>query len=609
MPGLSFRHNFKSNSGLIEKERERIITSLLHADDYIQTNLISTNFCWTLFTGHSKYPLKVIKNSNFEVFIEGLVYNKNDIELEVCLNKLYENLNRPDRINYLNKWIKDIDGDFIILVNDKLGKKYFILNDILGRLPCYFYSDEKLVLFSREIKFLFKQLQNKEIDKYSIAEYLLLAQPLGSGTFFKNIQYLPPASIIEIDLNEEKTTLEKVYDFDLEEKEHSNKGIRIITDNLTDLFLEATKIRSRNGYKNLLSLSGGFDSRALLGSLHLTKMKFEAVTFVGYNKTSEKDYLIAELLAKSLSVPWHLIKIKNPTGIDLLNLLKFKDGSNNLWQSFLLVYCQAVINTFGRDVFFFTGLGGNITFPNNTPTINLKDVSSLVKYIISNKYFFTLKNISRILHLKEQDIFDHLYQHFISYPEKNVNIKYHRYITVERGGRWTFETEDKNRFYFWPVAPLYAFPFYNYAMNIPDNLKSHYQLYTEFLSRINPISLKYKHALLGVPLKKGNLGYQSLVLFKDKVYPKLPSVIKRRIRMRLNKLVSLNIREESNINKLLNDTFLNRDVEKIFDKYAVFNLGSLNKVEYYILLTLLTSIEYFYENSSSLNNYLLEEFD
>jgi asparagine synthase (glutamine-hydrolysing) len=60
-----------------------------------------------------------------------------------------------------------------------------------------------------------------------------------------------------------------------------------------------------------------------------------------------------------------------------------------------------------------------------------------------------------------------------------------------------FEGEDRNRFYFWSVAPFYALPFFRYAMSCPSRDKRDLRLYSAFLRELAPRLLDIPNATMG----------------------------------------------------------------------------------------------------------------
>ena len=42
----------------------------------------------------------------------------------------------------VDKWLSTTDGEFVIYALNKKSDEFVVINDILGRLPVYYYSDD-----------------------------------------------------------------------------------------------------------------------------------------------------------------------------------------------------------------------------------------------------------------------------------------------------------------------------------------------------------------------------------------------------------------------------------------------------------------------------------
>ena len=62
-----------------------------------------------------------------------------------------ENIKRKEISTEVDKWLARTDGEFIIYALNKKDKEFVVINDILGRLPLYYYYDDAKVIISREL--------------------------------------------------------------------------------------------------------------------------------------------------------------------------------------------------------------------------------------------------------------------------------------------------------------------------------------------------------------------------------------------------------------------------------------------------------------------------
>ena len=608
MPGLNLLINFEQKISLKNTTSEKL-SSLDPLCLEINDPFGNVKNLKAVFTAYEGYPYTIFDLGNIKIFLEGKIYNFVEKKLVDFFEELISLLEFADYHSRISTLIENFDGDFIIYLYDKANNLFFVINDPLGRLPLYIFTSSTKTIISRNYGFLVEQISFLEINKYAIAEDLLFGYPLGEKTFVKNVRRVKHGSIICCNLSSEKIKIHQYIDFNFSHKIHTNKNLNEITDNLVQLFVEGTKNRLSINYQNILSLSGGLDSRSVLTAINLLNAKFRATTYIGYSKTADNDSVVARGLADQLNFQWDLIQLQNPEGLELNELLNYKYGLNTLGVSFLLLFLKELQHKFGNKLHYFTGDGGDKAFPDHRPALDLKnDVSLLVKYLVSNKYYFSIKKISNILSIAEKDLFEHLYSFFSEYPEQSVEYKFQRFIIVERGIKWCFEGEDRNRFYFWSVAPMYNYQFFEYIMNVNDNLKANHFLYYDFINKLNPEALKLNNALWGVPIDPGNLKFKYFLFAKDRVYPRLPASVKRILRMKLNKQKLFKISDDKIIEEIFNDIFESSEVNKIFNADAVKNLSPMSRTELYLLLTKVASVELLMDRKTSLANFLKNEF-
>ena len=179
---------------------------------------------------------------------------------------------------------------------------------------------------------------------------------------------------------------------------------------------------------------------------------------------------------------------------------------------------------------------------------------------------------------------------------------------MERGIKWLFEGEDRNRFFFWSVAPYYGQFVFNYAMNVSDNLKSGHKLYNNFLANLSPELLKIKNALWNVPADSSDIRFRTFNFMKDTVYPKLPGAVKRRLRMMITKTAKIDLTNHKQMNELVEKLSNNKIISNYFSVNELKKTKVMNKTEFYLLLTILLAIDDIEPSESILDSYYEQEF-
>ena len=158
-----------------------------------------------------------------------------------------------------------------------------------------------------------------------------------------------------------------------------------------------------------------------------------------------------------------------------------KTGLNYLSMSFIIQFLDKLRSTYGSGMTYITGDGGDKLLVDLRPKKSLRSLSDLVQYIVSRHQRFSLEDVSRMTGIPECDIIHGISKHVGSYPEPDWDSKYVHFVIFERGRRWLFEGEDRNRNFFWHLAPFYGIQFFRYAMNCPDEQKANHRLYKELL--------------------------------------------------------------------------------------------------------------------------------
>ena len=609
MPGISFIYD---NKRRLDKQSTRInsaISALCHNENFHKSDLIKQDNLYVGITKYSEYPFKEIHENKTTIFIEGKIYNKSFVEVKNSLSEIAKSLEfENEYLNKIKNWISETDGDYLIFIMNASSNKLVIFNDFLGRLPFYYAHLNERIIVSREIRFLSKLADERTYDITAIAESLLFGYPLGENTFIKNFIRVPPATLLEINLSSGEFNKLTLCDFNFGIKNNPGKDLIEYADILEELLTDSCTGRMDKSAKNILSLSGGLDSRAIATTLKNTGAEFSAATYIGYKEFAKKDAIGAEKVAKKLGLDWSLIKVATPKGGDIYELIRTKNGLNTLSSAFLLSFYKQMSRKFGADMIYITGDGGDKVFPDHRPSQHIKNVNELLEYLISNKHFFTPEKIERLSGVNKHDLYDKIITLLQSYPEESMAYKYQRFIMMERGVKWLFEAEDRNRFYFWSVAPFYSLGFFNYAMNIPDEIKKGHKLYYKFLENLSPEILQIKNALWNVPINPNDIRFRAFNIMKDKIYPLLSSGIKRRLRMMINKTALLNLNSINHMNELIESLLENKILMEIFSASEIKKEKIMSKAEFYNLLTVLLSIDEIENSENILHRYSDIEF-
>ena len=484
---------------------------------------------WCLgYWKYETYPITSFETPEFLIYMEGRLYGLNDSRLEPELLHLAHCATSPgNQTTCLADWLRATDGDFLIFIFQKKTKSVIFINDLFARLPVYYYGDGRTFALSRDIAYVRQNSPEPRLDPMSLTQYLVFGFPFGQRTLFEGIYSLPPASLITIDPQHSGAAIHSLVQHNLEDLQPPSGSIHDNAGNLVDLFRVACVNRATGTGKNIVSLSGGLDSRAVAACLEQKNLPVAAATFLDHQASNITDFHTAKQVAAHLNLPWHTFHLSPPRDQEIQTLLRLKQGANNLEMSFILTFLGGLLRTFGGNLTYFTGDGGGDTLGESRPYRRLSSPDSLWRYLIERYQVFPLHQAASLTGVAPSDFVGILADLLESYPERTMIRKYQHFFCLEVAVKQYNEGEDRNRQYFWSVSPFYAPRFFDYALSCPDDQKFALRLYREFLGILSPDLEKLPYANWGASL--GSLKFAILHAAKNlsRMRPQLTRSIKR----------------------------------------------------------------------------------
>ena len=487
MPGI----NICISSNSIDKSNrakfDKIQENMLHFQSYSKRLILNKDHILIGLTAYECYPIETFEDDNFVITIEGIIYNKENSYIRKLLFEMAAKLSKDEKnsSNKLKKFLINSDGEFIIIIYEKINNRLFFINDLMGRLPVYYHKSDNSLFISREIKFIIPFLTSITINKSALMEYLLYGFPFAKNTLIHGINILRPATIIKYDSLNGDFSEKTICDINLDKTGRiANKESEI--DELKKIFLDGLndRIQKVNDRKPIISLSGGLDSRATLAGLTSLKVKPEAITTVE-NESNEDSY--AKSLAKEFKINITPINVENKLDIENYKRIVFlKDGLNSTGLTIMLDTLDQMMSKYGNDVIMYTGLFGGELLRFVPLKIKFNSINKLTKYLltIGEGYKYSTNKVMKMLDIRYEDIFNHLQEHLSDFNERNIDKKYVRF-RLEYYQRWTNEGEDRNRFFFWTITPFYTNSIFDYAMSMKENSKNHL-FFRNFLFALDP---------------------------------------------------------------------------------------------------------------------------
>lgn len=159
--------------------------------------------------------------------------------------------------------LKELNGQFAFAIWDSNNRTLFLARDRVGILPLYYTIQNQRLYFASEIKAIFANKEiHRTLDSESLDQVFTFWTTLPGKTVFNNIKELPPAHYMLISPNEIK--YDKYWDLNFaNNKETVNRLSADLVNEISELMMDAVRIRLRADVPVGTYLSGGIDSSAL----------------------------------------------------------------------------------------------------------------------------------------------------------------------------------------------------------------------------------------------------------------------------------------------------------------------------------------------------------
>ncbi|AQL44654.1 hypothetical protein BV210_17975 (plasmid) [Halorientalis sp. IM1011] len=471
-------------------------------------------------TGYDGYPVRTVETEHGCVVLEGYLYDVDDADAHLA--DVAEWVATDDR-TALRSWVRDRDGDFLVVVVDETEETATVVPDALGRLPLYHAEIDGATVVSRELKLIRELAEIRDepvgVDDLAVAQSLLFGYRLGTGTLFDSVDRLPPAATLSVGEDREVSRLFR-HDFGATVYDHRSPDENAAQ--LADLFETACENRTALPGGTVLALSGGLDSRAVAGAFEATGVDFTAATFDRPDGSASDEVRAAASVADALDVDWQQY-VAHDTDEHRETLLELKQGMNYLRLSFLVDFLERLDPPRGAAT-YVTGDGGDKVFRDMRPSRSFADRGEMVDYAIAANSIFDASEAAAIAGVPEERLRASVRDRFEQYPESDHRDAYVHFLVRERGMNWLYQGEDRNRYYYWSVSPFYSQSFFRAAMQCPPDQKGP-EFYQRFLRQFAPELVDIEYVNFGASITSAEYRVKRFVYDTLSRYPSLQDAV------------------------------------------------------------------------------------
>lgn len=286
---------FVDENGAKPRLLEEMFSSILHEKSNRVEKYINDNIAVALV--HPKVGNQIAFNEDrgLCVLFDGEIFdygNKTESQAGFCLRS-YEEKGED--------FVKELNGQFIIVIIDMQRNKFLIFNDRMGTKPFYYYKGGGKLLFGSEIKAILQDKSLKrEVNDGAVADFFAFGKVWGNKTLIKGIFVIPQASIIKMEKN--RFRIRKYWDMDFKEDYTDSREYYI--EKLVESLGKA--IERRFSKDCHFTLSGGLDTRLILS---LAGKRHRQLRVFSIGDDSHDEIKIAKRVAEKIGALHSIITI------------------------------------------------------------------------------------------------------------------------------------------------------------------------------------------------------------------------------------------------------------------------------------------------------------
>ena len=388
------------------------------------------------------------------------------------------------------------DGAFCLAHYSAARRSLTIANDRYGFVPLYYYADASGFWFASEVKAILKVIEHHAPDWEAYADFFYVGHMLGRKTLFKNVHCLGSGQIVAY---RNGALDERTYD-DFT-RTAPLRPEQVSTGELAARFVDAVRKRLRSDRPNALLLSGGFDSRLILGALLALGTRPKIVALEHATERRGADGKLALIMANHLGLESDFRRTQRDYYLSkaCLDAFYIVDGMVPTWELFIGEIYQELRADLGMvwdGMALDVALGGSHQYAGGLA----KNVEIFIEKRAERR-----KLLRRILkpsyfRLLDDSFLRRLRAAIDSIPASENRF---RYFLLQNRTRRRIAINPYQLFAakIRPITPAADRHFFDYVLGIPASLTLDHQLYAKLLK-------DHFAALTNIPAISGGFFYQ-----------------------------------------------------------------------------------------------------
>lgn len=425
-------------------------------DIYVDDHIVASRVHKSII-GDKKSP---IQHEEVLCWTDGEAYNLEQFKDEkqegfLNLSSLLINLYLSGK---LQTDLSKVNGYFSAVLYDLKSKEILLLSDRHGLKFLYYYFDGENFAWSSEIKaFLKLPFFTDDIDLPSLNCFVDLGYIVGNGTWFKNVSLQRPATIVKFNI-QQKVLREQCY-WSWGNINASSISFDKSKSELANQFVKAVKRRYNAEDPIVVPLSGGLDSRSILGVLN-----GQQVPTYTFGTAGSEDVVIAKQVAKRQNVDHKFFELSKEN--------YFLGKISGIWKSDGLFNMKHMhYSPFHHDIsqlgsILLNGfLGGEIMAANYVvPGHNNKRIDEKTAFALYGEHC-------------ELDDYSNSY-----YDGQHMDV----YQLNNRGRRWVVPSTVESSSLVEHRKPFFDYELIDFAYSLPDEYRENSAIYNAMILEAMP---------------------------------------------------------------------------------------------------------------------------
>lgn len=403
--------------------------------------------------------------------IEGVIFNS------VELNQKYNSESFQKTVIHMynsrgEEFFKEFRGSFSGLIFDKIKEELLVFTDHIGSKQIFYSLSSKGLLFSSTLNDIIATLK-KGMIPYSLnisSAYALLSMGFFTGkhTILNEVEKLIPGHYLKYD--GKNLSLHQYYK--LNNKPDMNICEHDAIEKLDALFCQALRRAFEKdkeyGYKHLVALSGGMDSRITTWVAH-TLGYSENIINMTFSQSNYLDETIPKKIASDLQHEWIFKSLDNGLYLKNIEETVYNSFGGSLYSGNAHAKSMMDILDFQNFGIVHSGQLGDVIVGTQCKSL-------------SPSSFFSKESIAYSPHLL-QKIPDSYFS--FNYRNEELFKFYTRYFTGTNQGLLPLQRKSET------YSPFYDVDVLNFCLTLPVEMRFSHNLYRKWIMKKYPAAADY----------------------------------------------------------------------------------------------------------------------